>query len=138
MTELGSDSEEVKQRHRRFAVECNNLAWDIASQPERSASEEENMLFTLLTRQPSTGSMPDRQYNTPARMPPWLTLSAWPVRVKKRSIMPGAVWHFLRKIQPRIGISHLRIWRLPWQPLCSKTVLYTPGILPVQRNWGQP
>jgi hypothetical protein len=44
MTELGSDSEEV-QWHRRFAVECNNLAWDIASQPERSASEEENMVY---------------------------------------------------------------------------------------------
>jgi hypothetical protein len=45
MTELASNSEEVKHWHRRFAVECNNLTWDIASQPDRSASEEENMVF---------------------------------------------------------------------------------------------
>lgn len=36
--------EEIDRWHRRFAVECNNAAWDLTSKPDRTAGEDQEML----------------------------------------------------------------------------------------------
>jgi hypothetical protein len=36
--------EEIAERHRRFAVEMNGIAWDHAERPERTAAEIEEMI----------------------------------------------------------------------------------------------
>ena len=36
-------AEELHDRHRYFAVECNNRAWDLAAKP-RTAAEDDEML----------------------------------------------------------------------------------------------
>lgn len=36
--------EMIDQWHRWFAVECNNRAWDLASKPERTSVENDEML----------------------------------------------------------------------------------------------
>jgi hypothetical protein len=38
--------EEIQKSHRRFAVECNNRAWDLATQAERSPAENREMLLS--------------------------------------------------------------------------------------------
>jgi hypothetical protein len=40
------DQATIDAWHRRFAAECNNRAWDLASQSERSEDETREMLFT--------------------------------------------------------------------------------------------
>ena len=39
------DDKEIEKWHRRFAVECNNLAWDIASKPNRTPADDREMLL---------------------------------------------------------------------------------------------
>ena len=36
--------EEIARSHRRHAVECNNLAWNLSNQPDRTAIHDEEML----------------------------------------------------------------------------------------------
>jgi hypothetical protein len=40
------DQETIGKWHRRFAAECNNRAWELASQGERSEDKAREMLFT--------------------------------------------------------------------------------------------
>lgn len=39
------DKKEVSNWHRYFAVECNNRAWHLTAQPERSPAEDQEMLL---------------------------------------------------------------------------------------------
>lgn len=41
------DENEISSWHRYFAVECNNRAWGLAAQPERSPAEAEEMLLQV-------------------------------------------------------------------------------------------
>jgi hypothetical protein len=38
--------EMINDWHRYFAIECNNLAWDLASQPSRTSEETQKMLYS--------------------------------------------------------------------------------------------
>ena len=43
------DEEEIQKWHRWFAVECNNLGWNLVAQPERSIAEDRGMLLAANT-----------------------------------------------------------------------------------------
>ena len=41
--------EMIEKWHRWFAVECNNRAWDLSSKPNRTPSEDQEMLYSAYT-----------------------------------------------------------------------------------------
>ncbi|MEW5986201.1 MAG: hypothetical protein AB1791_06175 [Chloroflexota bacterium] len=45
MTDIPTQ-ETINQWHRRFAVACNNRAWDLTTQSDRTAAENQEMRYT--------------------------------------------------------------------------------------------
>ena len=44
MTQAQPSDEDIAKWHRWFAVECNNAAWSLADQAQRSAADDEQMV----------------------------------------------------------------------------------------------
>jgi hypothetical protein len=49
MTGEPPSTEEIARWRRRFAVEGNNRAWDLADKPDRSPEEDEEMVYAAYT-----------------------------------------------------------------------------------------